>query len=159
MSPDGSRVLYGEPFRRGVNKFPELWIEDIRTGRRARLLEISSTIEAQWSPHGSAFSVNDHRASDSALCYIYDAVTLGRIDIAQRIYQTDRASERFANAHTYFVVERWEGVKSVLVRLYGHTDYAPVVCFDLGYRVSRAGVVRKLSEHVAPVTDRFCEQK
>src|SRR5437868_4525056 len=44
----------------------------------------------------------------------------------------------------------------VIVRLHGHTDTAPVVCFNLRYRVSRTGAVRKLSQQVFPVTAKFC---
>jgi dipeptidyl aminopeptidase/acylaminoacyl peptidase len=151
-SPDGSRVLYGVT----SGKTPELWIEDTRTGHQTRLFSISGTLEAEWSPDSNAFAVNDHRASDSADAYIYDAATLKRMDVAELIRTADHSTERFTNAHAYFVVDRWEGTEQVLVRFHGHTDNAPVACFDLRYRLSRAGAVEKLSEHLSPITAKLC---
>jgi dipeptidyl aminopeptidase/acylaminoacyl peptidase len=155
-SPDGSRILYGVETTGSIRQTPELWIEDTRNGHQTRLLSISGTLEAEWSPNSSAFAVNDHRASDSADAYIYDAATLKRTDVADLIRTADHGTERFTNAHAYFVVDRWEGTEQVLVRFHGHTDDAPVVCFDLRYRVSRAGAVQKLSEHVSPITAKLC---
>jgi hypothetical protein len=158
-SPDGSRLLFGVPYQSGINDGPQLWIEDTRTHQRNMLLSIAGTLSAVWSPDGSAFSVQDHFASDSARTYIYDANALRRLDTAGRIQVVDPGMERFASGHAYFDLERWDGAQNVIVRLHGHTDQPPVVCFDLRYRVSRTGGVAKLSQRVFPINNRiFCKE-
>jgi hypothetical protein len=150
-SPDGSHILYGVPYQSGVDDGPQLWIEDTRTQQREMLLSIAGTLSAVWSPDGSAFSVEDHGASDSARAYLYDARTLQRLDLASRILAVDPGAERFTDAHKYWGLERWESAQQVIVRFHGHTDQPPVVCFNFRYRVSRAGSVEKLSQRVFPV--------
>lgn len=149
VSPDRSKTLYGRQ---------QLWIEDTRSHKRTKLFDIPSTQSAAWSADGSAFYVNDHRASDEELAYIYDAATLERIDIAGRIQAEDPKSLRFADGHAYFRVTRWEGTEYVAVSFFGHTDEAPVMCFGFRYRISRDGVVKKLSQHVTPATATFCDE-
>ena len=158
-SPDGFRILYGVPYQSGINDGPQLWIEDTRTHQRNMLLSIGGTLAAVWSPDGSAFSVQDHFASDSARTYIYDANAVRRLDTAGLIRVVDPSTERFANGHAYFDLERWDGAQNVIVRLHGHTDQPPVVCFDLRYRVSRTGAVAKLSQREFPINNRtLCQE-
>jgi hypothetical protein len=150
-SPDGSKVLYGVPYQAGRNDGPQFWMEDTRTHHRRKLLDIPSTLSAGWSPDGTKFYVNDHLGSDEENAYIYDAATLERIDLGARIQAADPASHRFAKGHAYYQVTRWEGSDEVAVKFFGHTDEPPVTDFDFRYRVSRAGSVKKLSQHSAPV--------
>lgn len=110
---------------------------------------MGGTLSAVWSADGSAFYINDHWASDRERAYIYNAATLKRLDIAARILAEDPESHRFAKGHTYFAIERWEGEHDVAVRFSGHTDEPPVTSFDIRYRVSTTGVVKKLSQHTA----------
>lgn len=151
-SPDGSKILYGVPYQKSASGGPQLWIEDNRTHRRTKLFDVGGTLSAVWSSDGSAFYVNDHWASDRERAYIYDAVTLQRLDIGDHILAQDPESRRFANGHTYFAIEGWEGLQAVAVRFSGHTDQPPVLSFDFRYRISRTGAVKRLSRHVAPVT-------
>jgi hypothetical protein len=150
-SPKGGAVLYGVPYQAGVNTSPQLWIEQGRTRESKKLLDIPGTLSAAWSPDGKAFLVLDHEASDEAVSYIYDAATLQRLDLAQRITASDPSVRRFIHNHTYFDADSWQGNEQVLVRLHGHTDHAPVTCFDLRYRARRDGAVTKLSERTFPV--------
>jgi hypothetical protein len=159
VSPDGSRILYGVPYQSGLNDGPQLWIEDTRTHQRTMVLRIGGTLYAVWSPDGSAFSVQDHWASDSARAYIYDANTLQRLDLARRILASDPGVKGFGDGHSYFDPERWESAQHVIVHVHGHTDEPPVVCFDFRYRVSRAGAVVKLSQRVFPINEKtFCKE-
>jgi hypothetical protein len=155
-SPDGSRVLYGVPYQKS-GSVPQLWIEDTRTHRRTKLFDIASTLSAAWSADGAKFYVNDHLASDSELSYIYDAATLQRIDLAARIQAEDPRSRPFANDHAYFEIRGWEGKQNVAVSFFGHTT-GPVVCFNFRYRISKAGVVNKLSQRITPATTTFCDE-
>jgi dipeptidyl aminopeptidase/acylaminoacyl peptidase len=156
-SPDGRYVLFGREYDQKANKPPELWIEDTRTSRRTRLLELNGTASAAWSPDGTAFYVNNRWASDSENACIYDAATLQRIDLGKAIVDNDREARRFANGHAYFEVDRWQGSQNVAVRFHGHSDEAPVVCFELRYDVSRTSSVKKLSQRTAPVTSTGCQ--
>ncbi len=149
-SIDGLHTLYGVA---GT----ELWIENARTGQHRMVLSTSGTLRAKWSPSGATFSINDNRSSDSTLAYIYNARTLKRTNIAQEIRAADpRARRLLRNAHAYFVVERWDRAQNALIHLSGHTDDSPVACFDLRYRFSPSGTIRKLSEHVGTALAQFC---
>ena len=144
-SPDGSHILYGLAYQSGVDSSPQFWIEDTRTHQRKMLLAISGTLSAMWSPDGQAFSVGDHYASDGERTYIYDTDSLVRLDLPGNILAADPGAQRFIEAHAYFTPERWADAQHVVVRFHGHTDEAPITCFDFHYRVSRAGGVEKLS--------------
>ena len=143
-SPDGAYTLYGV-----VDSEPQLWIENTRTQFRRKLLDVPGTLSARWSPDSRAFTVS-YGPSDSKQAYIYDAGTLERLDVGSRILEADASARRFSGGHAYFVPESWEDAQHVIVRFNGHTDESPVVCFDFRYRVSRAGVVERLSQRSGP---------
>ena len=155
-SPDGSLILYGVPFQKGLNEGPQLWLEDARTGQRQKLLDISDGVAAGWSPDGTKFYVLDHSSSSSTESYIYDARSLKRVDLGALIRKSDSSISRFASGHAYFDIERWESLETVIVHFYGHTDEAPVVCFDLRYRVKLSGTTTKLEQHVFPPGSKSC---
>ena len=155
-SPDGSLILYGVPFQKGVNEGPQLWLEDARTHRRQKLLDISDGVSAGWSSHGTEFYVQDHSSSSSTESYIYDARSLKRVDLGALIRKSDSSISRFASGHAYFDMERWEGPDTVIVHFYGHTDEPPVVCFDLRYRVKLSGTTTKFEQHVFPMGSKGC---
>ena len=158
-SPDGSHILYGVPFRPGRNDGPQLWIEDTRTHQRKKLLSVGDTLCATWAADGSAFSVEDHGASDFTRTYIYNVNTLQRLDLAKPILAADPNAKQFAIGHAYFDLKRWENVQEVVIHFHGHTDQSPVTCFDFRYRVSRGGDVEKLSARVFPLGPKnFCQQ-
>jgi hypothetical protein len=155
-SPDGRYILFGREYDKTRNSGPELWIEETRLSKRTRLLELGGTAVAAWSPDGTAFYVNDRWASDSARSYLYDTSTLQRIDLGKIILASDAEANRFANGHAYFEVERWQDSQNVVVRFHGHTDEAPVVCFDLQYEISRTGSVKKRSKQIGAMTNAGC---
>jgi hypothetical protein len=152
-SSDGTMTLY----EKAGNDARELWIENARTHRHTKLFDIGGTVSADWSADGSAFYVNDHWASDRERAYIYDAATLKRLSIGRRILAEAPRSRPFAAGHNYFEIERWDGAHDVSVKFFGHTDEPPVTCFVFDYRISQTGVVKKLSQHIAPITAKLCE--
>ena len=156
LSPDGSLILYGVPFRKDVNGGPQLWLEDARTHQRQKLLDISDGVSAGWSPDGTKFYVQDHSSSSSTESYIYDTRSLKRVDLGALIRKSDSSISRFTSGHAYFLMERWESPQTVIVHFYGHTDTPPVVCFDLRYRVKFSGTTTKLQQHVFPPGSKFC---
>ena len=56
-----SRTFVGD--LRGFNEGPQLWLEDARTHRRQKLLDISDAVSAGWSSDGTEFYVQDHSSS------------------------------------------------------------------------------------------------
>jgi hypothetical protein len=149
-----------------------LWLEDERTHARRMVMEATvQTLTLAWSPKSTAFIANDRALSDVENAYIYDVKTPERIDLRRQVLADDgTAASRFtsdanpAANHSYFHALRWLDARHVEMHLYGHTDGAPNGksfrpgheedsvrsgdCFDLRYRVSRDGVVQKLSQHV-----------
>jgi len=149
-------TLYGVESLDNKTAGSQLWIRDNSTGESRLLLTLGGTMQSFWSPDGKAFSVNDHWASDRESAYIYDTETLKRQNVGEDILAADTESRHFTNAHAYFQVERWDGPAHVFVRFQGHTDEAPVRCFEFQYRVSRTGVVEKLSGRVHPIDPNLC---
>jgi hypothetical protein len=154
-SPDKSHVLFVAP-RRAGETFPCLWVEDVRSGER-KMVGDGSEIGAAWSADGGAFFVTERVVSDSEVARIYDAGGAKIVDVRARILEADRSAARLAKGHAYFHVVEWSDRSNVMVELHGHTDEAPVDCFDVRYRVSRSGGVAKISQRVSAVTARGCE--
>ena len=159
VSPNGAYALAGVAGR------SELLLEDERTRERTRVMGITvETMTVAWSPDSAAFLVNDRYASDVECAYIYDTKTLERVDLGRLVENSIIGQEpkaaRFlwdinTGIHSYFDAMRWLDAQHVELRLFGHTngspDAIPGECFDLRYRISRDGVVEKLSEHSAPI--------
>jgi len=99
------------------------------THPRRELRSIGGTLSAAWSADGSALSVVDHWASDSARAYIHDAGTLRRLDLGSRILSVDPDAKRFAPRARLFRRGPM-GRPTSYIHFQGHTDEAPVVCFD-----------------------------
>jgi hypothetical protein len=135
------------------------------------------TLTLAWSPDGTAFIANDGYTSDVEIAYIYDAKTLHRLDLRRQIVVADPGSVQFfepgqvsaapvvaPNAkiptNSYVHAIQWLDAQHVEVKLTGHTaginvgqSIQPGDCFELRYRVSRAGEVQKLSQRVAAIDD------
>jgi predicted oxidoreductase len=128
---------------------PGLWIESLRTRRRQKVQDIPDTLRAAWFPDSAQFWVEDHSASDRTQAYIYTAATLARLDLRQAVLKYDPSINALDQGHRYYKVARAEP-QSLLIDFTGHTDVAPVACFDVRYRVTRAGAVSRLSRSVQP---------
>ena len=154
-SPDDSHDLYGvSPDGKGPPT--QLWIRDTNTWLAKQILDVTGTIDAAWSPDGNAFFVRDNRSSDSTRSYIYQIGTLNRIDVEQRILAADAGAKPFSESHAYFSANFWPDSRRVVVDLTGHTDSAPVKCFDLKYRVNIDGSVQRLSRRIGGVHEKYC---
>jgi hypothetical protein len=151
-SPGGSYILV----ERGQAPNPSLWLRDSRSGREKLILNVASTASAGWSRDGAAFYVQDDESSDSTLSYIYEAATARRMDIRERVLATYPDVKTFAAGHAYFKVRHWVDSQNVLISFEGHTDRAPVICFSIGYTVSRGGRVTEVSRRTGPPDAPWC---
>lgn len=163
VSPDRRQGLFGSEDGR------QLWAEDRRTHERRPVLNVTiRTLTLAWSPDSSAFIVNDRVVSDVEYAYIYDVKTLQRLDLRSLIISADPATTPFLPGtntapHSYCHAIRWLDAHRAELQLHGHTAgvrqgnrIRPADCFDFRYSVGRDGVVKKLSEHVSPVTAAGC---
>jgi len=148
-SPDGRWVLYGVPHQQSTSHTPELWIENLRTHRRHKVQDIPDTLRAGWFPDSARFWVEDHSASDRTQAYIYNPETLARLDVRKAVLDSDASASAFDRGHRYYNVAS-AAAQTLLIDFRGHTDEPPVTCFDVRYRVTRAGVVSRLSRRVRP---------
>lgn len=149
VSPDGQWALYGLQYRQNAHRDPGLWIENLRTRRRQEILDLRDTLRAAWFPDSARFWVEDHSASDRTQAYIYDPATLRRLDLRNAVLAADPSAKPLDQGHRYYKVESVEP-QSVLIEFSGHTDEAPVKCFDVRYRVTLAGAVSRLSRRMGP---------
>jgi hypothetical protein len=167
VSPNGAYALFG--IQSPIGPDNALWLEDRRTHERKMVFSVTvQTLTLGWSPDSTAFIANDRAFSDVENAFVYDVKTLDRLDLTARITENaGPGAARFLkdqNQHSYFHAFRWLDARHVEVQLYGHTEgtwkkgtYVPgAECFDLRYRVSRDGEVKKLSERVAPVDAKAC---
>lgn len=149
ISPDRQWALFCVPYSKSASHGPELWIENPRTSRRQKLQDVPDTLRAAWFPDSAQFWVEDHFASDRTQAYIYTPATLERLDLREAVLKADPSASALDRGHRYYKVASADS-HSLLIDFTGHTDDAPVNCFDLRYRVTRAGAVSRLSRRVGP---------
>jgi hypothetical protein len=144
-SPNGKWTLIFEcPDYRSARK---LSIEDRASHTRRLIGEYERSLSISWAPDSHLFFVNDAYASNEALSYVYDPVTLKATDLAKLLVAGDPGAAQFLGVgHSYLHARRWVNSGELLVVLYGHFDEPPLGGFTLQYRVALDGHVRKISQ-------------
>ncbi len=90
--------------------------------------------------------MNDAFASNEALSYVYDPITLKATDLAKLLVAGDPGAADFLHAgHSYLRARRWVNSRQLILVLYGHFDEPPLGGFTLQYRVDLSGMVYKIS--------------
>jgi hypothetical protein len=124
-----------------------LSIEDSASHTRRLVGEYERSLSISWAPDSHLFFVNDAYASNEALSYIYDPITLRATDLAKLLVADDPGAAQFLGVgHSYLHARRWLNSQELLVVLYGHFDEPPPRGFTLKYRVALNGRVRKISQ-------------
>lgn len=141
-SPDGRHIVYGEPYQPGIREAPELWLRHRGRPERKRLLELTATARAFWSPDGRHFVMVDREASDRMASSVYDSEELGTL----------------ATGHFYVEAQRFLDAHTIQAAAYGHTDEVPVRCFRFLYSVTLGGKINRLSKRVSPATATVCDE-
>jgi hypothetical protein len=121
------------------------------------VLVVTRTASTGWSPTGAAFFVEDQEGTSLTSTYLYEADSLQRLDVGQRILTTDAEARQFATGHYYFTVDRWLDADKILISFNGHTDHPPVTCFEFRYQVSRKGEVRRISQRTGSPYAPWCQ--
>jgi hypothetical protein len=164
VSPDGKYALWGD------YEHSELEMEDTgaHTDRPVAGMTVQ-TITLAWSPDSSRFAVNDRETSSESDAYIFNAATLERTKLRDRLtaarpqvaryYLNGVATHGRDVDHSYLDVLRWLDDQHVELQLHGHTaarfahdnpdgHLYPAECFDLRYRVGLDGSVQRISGRV-----------
>jgi hypothetical protein len=124
-----------------------LSIEDSVSHTRRLVGEYERSLSISWAPDSHLFFVNDAYASNEALSYIYDPITLKATDLAKLLVAGDPGAAEFLGVgHSYLQARRWVNSRELLVVLYGHFDEPPPRGFTFQYRVALDGKVRKISQ-------------
>ncbi len=124
-----------------------LSIEDSASHTRRLIGEYARSLSISWAPDSHLFFVNDAYASNEALSYLYDPVTLKATDLAKLLVAGDPGAAQFLGVgHSYLQAKRWVNSGELLVVLYGHFDEPPLGGFTLQYRVALDGHVHKISQ-------------
>lgn len=144
-SPDGKWTLIFECPRDCSER--RLSIEDSASHTRRLIGEYERSLSISWAPDSHLFFVNDAYASNEALSYVYDPVTLKATDLAKLLVAGDPGAAQFLGVgHSYLKARRWVNSRELLVVLYGHFDEPPLGGFTLQYRVALDGHVHKISQ-------------
>jgi hypothetical protein len=144
-SPNGKWILIFECPKDCSER--RLSIEDSASHTRRHIGEYERSLSISWSPDSHVFFVNDAYASNEALSYVYDPVTLKATDLAKLLVAGDPGAAHFLGVgHSYLHAKRWLNSRELLVVLYGHFDEPPLGGFTLQYRVALDGHVRKISQ-------------
>ena len=143
-SPNGRHIVYGEPYKQGIRNAPELWLRHSGRPERKRLLELTATAKAFWSPDSRHFVIVDREASDMMTSSIYD--TEGQVFLGLRPQNFDKELRMVATGHYYVEAERFLDAHTIRVAAYGHTDEAPVRCFRFIYSITLEGKINRLFE-------------
>jgi len=124
-----------------------LSIEDSASHTRRLVGEYERSLSISWAPDSHLFFVNDAYASNEALSYVYNPVTLKATDLAKLLVAGDPGAAEFLGVgHSYLQARRWVNSRELLVVLYGHFDEPPPRGFTLQYRVALDGKVHKISQ-------------
>lgn len=124
-----------------------LSIEDSASHTRRVVGEYERSLSISWAPDSHLFFVNDAYASNEALSYVYDPVTLKVTDLAKLLVAGDPGAAEFLGVgHSYLQARRWVNSRELLVVLYGHFDEPPPRGFTLQYQVALDGKVHKISQ-------------
>lgn len=95
-----------------------------------------------WSPDSKWFFVNDRQGSSFATSYLFAIDRIPRrADLFDLVSRQLTPSER--SGHVYVSSLRWLNPNEILVRVYGHTDEAPVREFVNCFVVEIHGNVTK----------------
>jgi hypothetical protein len=144
-SPNGKWTLVFECPRDCSER--RLSIEDRASHTRRLVGEYERSLSVSWAPDSRSFFVDDAYASNEALSYLYDPITLNATDLAKLLVAGDPGAAQFLGAgHSYLHAKRWVNSRELLVVLYGHFDEPPPRGFTLQYRVALDGKVHKISQ-------------
>lgn len=155
-SPDGRHIVYGEPYQPGIREAPELWLRHRGRPERKRLLELTATARAFWSPDGRHFVIVDREASDRMASSVYDSE--GRVVLKISPQGFDKELGTLATGHFYVEAQRFLDAHTIQAAAYGHTDEVPVRCFRFLYSVTLGGKINRLSKRVSPATATVCDE-
>ena len=124
-----------------------LSIEDSVSHVRRLVAEYERSLSISWAPDSQLFFVNDAFASNEALSYVYDPITLKATDLAKLLVAGDPGAAEFLHVgHSYLHARRWVNSRELILVLYGHFDEPPLGGFTLQYRVNLSGMVHKISQ-------------
>ena len=124
-----------------------LSIEDSASHVRRLIGEYERSLSISWAPDSHLFFVNDAYASNEALSYLYDPVTLKATDLAKLLVAGDPGAAQFLGVgHSYLRTKCWVNSRELLIVLYGHFDEPPLGGFTLEYRIDLDGSVHKISQ-------------
>ncbi len=155
-SPDGHDVVYGEPYQPGIREAPELWLRHRGRPERKRLLELTATARAFWSPDSRHFVIVNRENSSSMTSSVYE--TEGRVVRQITPEDSDKELRGMATGHFYVEAQRFLDPHTIRVATYGHTDQAPVRCFRFIYSVTLGGEIHRLSKRISPATASGCDE-
>lgn len=126
----------------------KLWIENNTSPTRRLVKEYDRNLSISWAPDSCLFFVNDAYASNEALSYVYDPISLKTTDLAVLLAAGDPEATQFLKVgHSYLRARRWINSHELLVVLAGHSDEPPLRGFTLQYRINLKGRVQKLSQY------------
>ena len=99
-----------------------------------------------WNPDSKSFALTDYAGSNISACSVIDVDRkVPTIDIWEEILKRIGANERKAmqgNHHVYIAATRWEGSRTLKVKIWGYGDQSPhgftrFYLYDLGGHVRR----------------------
>jgi hypothetical protein len=133
-----------------------LWLRHRGRPERKRLLELTTTARAFWSPDSRHFVIVDREASNTMTSSIYD--TEGRVVLEISPEDSDAELRTMATGHFYVEAQRFLDAHTIRIAAYGHTDEAPVRCFRFIYSVTLGGKINRLSKRVSTATATACDE-
>lgn len=141
-SPNGSWSVYGT-----LKPSLGVWIVNNQSHQRRFLLDCPDTISVGWSPDSQHFFVNDNWASDETYAFVYDPVSLKRVDLSNLLATAVPNFNTFLDdSHHYLTVERWVNSEQMLVEFRGHFDHYPASPWNRWYQVSLSGTVHAIPQ-------------
>lgn len=119
-------------------------LEDRSLKTRRMVFHYDRSVDVLWNPDSKSFALTDYAGSDISACSVVDVdQKVPTIDVWEEILKRIAANERktlLGNHHVYIAATRWEGSKTLKVKIWGYGDQNPhsftrFYSYDLGGHV------------------------
>ena len=107
-----------------------LFLENRQTRVRQKLMDYGRSVEVLWNPTSASFAVTDYAGSNVAECLVF-LVSDPRLaqNVADVLQKTIANPKELAvlrqGGHTYWKAVRWTSPRTLVVKVWGHTDEKP----------------------------------
>jgi hypothetical protein len=118
VSPSGQWAIdeVGYDYRERAHK---LILRNLRTHTLASIIDFPRWATVGWAPDSAHFFVTDNFASDVSEVYVYDPLTLHRVQLSPQLKRMEQLTKYFICDPHYLRAEWWKSDRTLQLHFYG----------------------------------------